>query len=104
LRVSDRDHEIAAAPWEAVMLILVEGSIHRPVTGDERTAVRAWLGPMVDDGFLQHGYLDSTGERLWMIVSSPSLERAQKRLNDLPVARDGSVSFETAHVTALRFR
>jgi hypothetical protein len=86
------------------MLILVEGTIHRRVGGEERTAVQAWLGPMVDDGFLQSGYLDTAGSRLWMIVSSSRLDAAKRRLNDLPVVRDGSVSFTTVPVTALRFR
>jgi hypothetical protein len=86
------------------MLILAEGTIHRPVEGDQRAAVQAWLGPMVDEGFLQHGYLDAGASRLWMFLSSPDMEAATRRLDDLPVVRDGSVSFFTRPVTALRFR
>jgi hypothetical protein len=86
------------------MLILAEGTIHRSVTGDDRTAVQAWLGPMVDDGFLLDGYLDVAGNRLWMVISSAGLGEAKQRLDDLPVVRDGSVSFVTSAVTAMRFR
>ena len=32
------------------MLILAEGTVHRPVEDDELAAIRAWLGPMVDAG------------------------------------------------------
>jgi hypothetical protein len=86
------------------MLILAEGTIQHPVAGDERTAVQAWLGPMVDGGFLQSGYVDVVGNRLWMVLSSPDLDYAVQRLGDLPVVRNGSVSFTTHAVTALRFR
>jgi hypothetical protein len=86
------------------MLILAEGTMHRSIAGDERTAVQAWLGPMVDDGFLRDGYLDVAGNRLWMLISSGSLCAAKQRLDDLPVVRDGSVSFVTTAVTAMRFR
>jgi len=86
------------------MLILAEGTIQHPVAGDERTAAQAWLGPMVDGGFLQSGYVDVAGNRLWMILSSPDLAHAVQRLGDLPVVRNGSVSFTTHAVTALRFR
>jgi hypothetical protein len=86
------------------MLILAEGTIHRPVEGDQRAAAEAWLGPMVDEGFLQHGYIDIGANRLWMFLSSPDMQTATQRLDDLPVVRDGSVSFVNRPVTALRFR
>jgi hypothetical protein len=43
------------------MLILAEGTIHRPVVDDQLAAVRAWFGPMVDSGFLQSGHVDLAG-------------------------------------------
>jgi hypothetical protein len=86
------------------MLILAEGRIHHRVEGDARTAARAWLGPMMDDGFVVDGFIDESGDRLWMLLSSPDLSAAQQRLGDLPVQRDGSVSFESLVVTRLRFR
>jgi hypothetical protein len=89
---------------DARMLILAEGTIHEPIVGGKRTETQAWLGPMVDDGFLQEGYLDQAGGRLWMFISSPDLESAQQRLDDLPVARNGMVTFTTIGVSALRFR
>ncbi len=86
------------------MLILVEGTIHRPVVGDDLAAVEAWLGPMVDDGFLQSGFLDHEVQRLWLIVSSPTRAAAHERLDDLPVVRDATLSYTTTAVTAVRFR
>ena len=86
------------------MLILAEGTIHRPVVGDQLAAVRAWLGPMADSGFLHSGYVDLVGHRLWLVVSSDTLAEAGELLNDLPVAQDGAVSFKLAHVSAVRFR
>jgi hypothetical protein len=99
VRLRDDAHPVAG------MLILAEGMIHHPpVTEEYLAAIRAWLGPMVDEGFLLNGYLDEAGHRLWMVLSSPSIEAAEQRLGDLPPARDGSVSFTTVVVTALRFR
>lgn len=86
----------------SAVLILAEGKIHRPVEGAEQRAVAAWLGPMADAGFLQSGYLDASGERVIMILSAPDLAAADQRLADLPPARDGSVSFHTTRITALR--
>lgn len=37
------------------MLILAEGTVHRTLENDERAPGWAWLGPMVDAGFLQSG-------------------------------------------------
>ncbi len=86
------------------MLILAEGTIHRPVVGDQLEAVQAWFGPMVDSGFMHSGYVDGAGTRLWLVLSSASLGEAEQRLADLPVVRDGSVSFTTTAVSAVRFR
>jgi hypothetical protein len=90
--------------WSVAVLILAEGMVHRPVVGDQLAAVRAWFGPMVDSGFMQSGYVDGAGTRLWLVLSSASLGEAEQRLEDLPVVRDGSVSFTTVAVTAVRFR
>jgi hypothetical protein len=84
------------------MLIIAQGTIHRPVTDHERRAAAAWLGPMTDRGFLHGGWIDPTGQRLWMVISAPDLADAQQRLDDLPPVRDGSVSFTLAEVDALR--
>jgi hypothetical protein len=84
------------------MLILAEGTIHRPVVGDQRTAVQAWFGAMADGGFLESGYLDFPRNRVFLFLSSQDLAGADQRLGDLPVVRTGSVSFTTCAVTALR--
>jgi hypothetical protein len=85
------------------MLILAEGTINRPIEGEARAAVRAWLGPMADDGFMETGYLDREARKIWMYLSSPDMRTATRRLNDLPVVRDGSLTFTTRRVTRLRF-
>lgn len=51
------------------MLILAEGTIHRPVEGPKQLAARAWLGPMIDPGFLQAAYHDSAGNRILLILA-----------------------------------
>ena len=38
------------------MLILAEGTVSQTIEGDARTAAQAWLGPMVDDGFVVDAY------------------------------------------------
>lgn len=86
------------------MLILAEGTISQRVEGEERTAAQAWLGPMVDDGFLLDAYVDEVGGRVWMLLSSSDLRSARQRLNDLPVVRDGYVGFATTVVTKIRYR
>jgi hypothetical protein len=86
------------------MLILAEGTVSHPLEGDERTAAQAWLGPMVDDGFLLDAYVDDVGGRVWMLLSSTDLRSARQRLNDLPVVRDGYVGFATTTVTKIRYR
>ena len=78
------------------MLINAEGAIHRAVVGDQLEAVRAWLGPTVDSGFMQSGYVDLAGERLWLVLTTD----AEQRLGDLPVVQDGSVSFTTVAASA----
>jgi hypothetical protein len=90
--------------WKVAMLILAEGTVNYQLEGDARTAAQAWLGPMVDDGFVVDAYFNEPGGRVWMLLSSPDLQAARQRLNDLPVTRDGAVSFATTVVTKLRYR
>ncbi len=85
------------------MLILAEGSIRHPIPADDLGAVRAWFGPMVDGGFMISGYVDEAGKRLWMVLSCESLVTARQRLDDLPIVRDGAVTFTTVAVNGLRF-
>ena len=84
------------------MLLIVEGTLHRPVVDEGRRVASAWLGPMVDAGFVHGGWIDHGGTRLWMVVSAEDAAEAQERLADLPPARDGSVSFDLTPVEALR--
>ena len=84
------------------MLLIVEGTVHRPLAGERRRVASAWLGPMVDDGFVHGGWVDHGSTRVWMVVSAADETEAQERLADLPVARDGSVSFTVTPVEALR--
>lgn len=86
------------------MLFQAEGTANQSIEGDEQSATWAWLGPMVDDGFLQTGYTDVGGRRVWMYLSAPDQATVEQRLADLPIVRDGSVTFKVTGVTALRFR
>jgi hypothetical protein len=85
------------------MLFIAEGQIHQPIEAGEHKAAAAWLGPMVDSGFLQAGYLDAAGQRVVMILAAPDRLEIDERLADLPVVRDQKVSFTVSQVTALRF-
>lgn len=85
------------------MLFIAEGKIRQPIEAADQTVAAAWLGPMVDSGFLQAGYLDAAGGRVVMILSAPDRLEIDERLADLPVVRDGKVAFAVSHVTALRF-
>lgn len=85
-------------------MFIAEGHVQHPLEPDDTAAAAAWLGPMVDSGFLQSGYLDSAGQRVVMILSAPSRFEIEERLGDLPVVRDQKVSFTVSPVTALRFK
>ncbi|HZC69341.1 MAG TPA: hypothetical protein VE442_01480 [Jatrophihabitans sp.] len=85
------------------MLFIAEGQIDRPIEAGDRTVAAAWLGPMVDSGFLQAGYLDAAGKRVVMILSAPDRAEIDQRLGDLPIVRDQKVAFTVSQVTALRF-
>jgi hypothetical protein len=85
------------------MLILAEGTIHRELIGEEQSAAQAWLGPMVDGGFLQSAYIDHERRRMWMVLSSETREAAEQRLGDMPIVRESTVSFTLTVVSAVRF-
>jgi len=85
------------------LLFVAEGRIHEPIAAEDHAIAAAWLGPMVDAGFLQSGYLDGVGQRVIMIVSAPDRVEVDEHLRNLPVVRDGKVSFTVSPVTALRF-
>ena len=85
------------------MLFIAEGKIHQPIEASDRKTAAAWLGPMVDSGFLQSGYLDAAGQRVLMVLSAPDQDAITERLEDLPIVRNGAVSFSVSRVTALRF-
>jgi hypothetical protein len=85
------------------MLFIAEGRINRPVEEAEHTVAAAWLGPMVDSGFLQSGYLDAAGQRVLMVLSAPDHVDVEERISDLPIVHEGTVTFSITQVTALRF-
>lgn len=87
------------------MLILAEFVLPDAQPADELIAAwRAWLGPMVDDGFLLSGYVDVVGRRLWMVVSDDTMAAARHRIEDVSGLVNGLASFTMTEVTALRFR
>ena len=98
---------VSSAAWaevrDAAMLFIAEGQLHQPIEAVDRTVAAAWLGPMVDAGFLQAGYLDAAGQRVVMILSAPDRHEIDERLGSLPMVRDEKVSFAVSPVTALRF-
>jgi len=85
------------------VLLIAEGKIHQPIEATDRKTAAAWLGPMVDSGFMQAGYLDAAGQRVLMVLSAPDEDAVARRLDDLPIVQNGSVSFSVSRVTALRF-
>jgi hypothetical protein len=50
------------------MLMIAEGTLNRPVTGQEHRMAAAWLVPMLDAGFLHGGWIDTTEQRLWLVI------------------------------------
>ena len=83
------------------MLMIAEGTLHHPVTDQEHRMAAAWLVPMLDAGFLHGGWIDTTEQRLWMVISATDLAEAQQRLDGLPFARDETASFTLTRVRAL---
>jgi hypothetical protein len=84
------------------MLVLVEGTLQQPLPEKVRRAASAWLGPMADQGALHGGWVDPKGGRVWMVVSAEDLAAAEEVVGDLPVARDGLISFAFTPVEAMR--
>lgn len=85
------------------MLILAEGILRGPLSGEQSRSMSAWLGPMVDAGTLHSGYVDAAANRVWLILSAVDTTSVDLRLGDLPMVRSGTVAFATRPVTALRF-
>lgn len=85
------------------MLILAEGTVREPLTPELRREIEAWLGPMMDDGFLRGGYVDAAGRRVWLVLSADTHLDAVGRLGDLPAVRSGLLSLTTTTVTPVRF-
>jgi hypothetical protein len=83
------------------MLMIAEGTLSRPVTDQEHRAAAAWLVPMLDAGFLHGGWMDTTEQRLWLVISASDLAKAQQRLDGLPFSQDGTASFTLTRVKAL---
>ena len=83
------------------MLMIAEGTLNRPVTQQEHRLAAAWLVPMLDAGFLHGGWIDTTEQRLWLVISATDLAEAQQRLDGLPFALDETASFTLTRVRAL---
>ena len=83
------------------MLMIAEGTLDQPVTDQEHRMAAAWLVPMINAGFLHGGWIDTTDHRVWLVISAENLAEAQQRLDGLPFARDGLVSFALTRVRAL---
>jgi hypothetical protein len=56
---------------------------------------------MLDAGFLHGGWIDTTEQRLWLVISATDLAEAQQRLDGLSFARDETASVTLTHVRAL---
>jgi hypothetical protein len=84
------------------MLMIAEGALSRPVTDQEHRMAAAWLVPMINAGFLHGGWIDTTEQRVWMVISATDLAEAQQRLDGLPFARDETASFTLTQVRALQ--
>ena len=86
------------------MLFVAQGSIRSEVAADQKAAVQAWLGPMVDAGVLQAGWLDRDGRKVWMVLSAATPSELEERLGNLPVVATRQVEFALFPVMALRYR
>ena len=78
------------------MLIMVTGTINQAVGDEDLAAVEAWLGPMVDAGFLQQGYVNHDRTLLWFIVTAGDVDNAAERFADLPVSEKVTLNFYPA--------
>ena len=83
------------------MLMIAEGTLNRPVTEQEHSMATGWLVPMLDAGFLHGGWMDTTEQRLWLVISATDVAEAQERIEGLPFVRDGLASFTLTRVKVL---
>ncbi len=86
------------------MLIMAEGRLPEAAGRDQDRATAAWLGPMMDSGFLHAGWIRGGRGTMLLLISAPDLGSALGRLADLPLVRDLGLVFDLQPVTALRFR
>lgn len=86
------------------MLIIAEGRLAHPVGAAEHLVNAAWLGPMVDAGFLHAGWVDTDGGVVFLVITAKSTAEATRWLADLPIVREREISFEVHPAKALRFR
>jgi hypothetical protein len=86
------------------MLFLAEGSVRGDVSSDQKAAMQAWFGPMVDDGVLQAGWLDHDRNRVWLVLSAEEQAAVETRLDALPLVTTRQVEFEVFRVEPVRFR
>jgi hypothetical protein len=86
------------------VLILAQGELTEALADEQLAALHAWFGPMVDDGFLQGGYVSAERRHVWMFVAAPDFAAVRQRMNDLPLVADGTIKISLTAVTALRFR
>lgn len=89
---------------KATMLMIAEGTVNGEFADADVRAIEAWLGPTVDSGFLQHGYVDVTKMRVWLILSDSDIVSAEQRLKNFSVLGNASLVFSILPVTGLRFR
>ena len=83
------------------MLMIAEGTLNRPVTDQEHSMATALLVPMLDAGFLHGGWMDTTEQRLWLVMSAMDVAEAQERIEGLPFVRDGLASFTLTRIKVL---
>ena len=73
------------------MLIFAEGTVNEPLSDVERAAVRAWLGPMVDEGFIQSGYIST-----WLVIGYGSWFLRDTLTEDTACWRHGTAEQQQA--------
>ena len=83
------------------MLMIAEGTLHQPVTDQQHSMATGWLVPMLDAGFLHSGWMDTTEQRLWLVIAATDVAEAQERLDGLPFVRDGLASFTLTRIKVL---
>lgn len=86
------------------MLFIAECFLEGQVSDEEHLATQAWLGPMVDEGMLEAGWIDFEKRWVWMALSAPDRDVVDQRLRNLPVAAGRKARFAITPVHALRFR